>query len=219
MPQRQHQARGADGQVDEEHPPPAHRRDQQPAQEWSGRGGDARHRTPQPEGPRPCCGRRVGLLEQGQRTRDDQRRAESLHQPGRHQEEGGRRERARGRGDREHRHARAEDPPVPQPVAQCAGGQQEPGEDQGVAVGDPLDAGERGPELSADDRHGDIDDGHIEDHHEIPGAHRQQRCEARLIGPRARDGRGRGLAGTARLCERHVPHSVPSAGFLYKTPQ
>ncbi len=75
MPQRQRQAGHTDRQVDEEHPAPTHRGDQKPAQQRTGGGRDARHRSPQAEGPRACGRRRVGLLQQGQGAGHDERRA------------------------------------------------------------------------------------------------------------------------------------------------
>jgi hypothetical protein len=80
--QRQQQAGASDGQVDEEHPAPAHSRDQKTAQQRTGGGGGACHGAPQAKGTRALGWQGVRLLEESERARHDQRRAQSLHQAG-----------------------------------------------------------------------------------------------------------------------------------------
>ena len=70
----------------------------------------------------------------------------------------------------------------PEPVAELAGGDQEHGEREQIAVGDPLQVGERGAELLADDGVGDRDDRAVEHHHHHAERHREQ-CQPRMTLP------------------------------------
>ncbi len=211
MTQCQQQADASDGQVDEEHPAPAHGGHQQTAEERAGGGGDAGHRTPEAEGPGAGGGCGIGLLEEREGAGHDQRRAESFAQPGGDQEPGARGQPAAGRGDGEHHHPGAEDPAVAQPVPQRAAGEQQAGEDEGVAVRDPLDAGERGGQLPPHHRHGDVDHGHVQDDHEVARTDREKRGQ----GPRRTRGPilsiGLGPTGTHHGDTVFPGHAPPTA--------
>lgn len=139
----------------------------------------------------------------------DQCRAESFHQPGGDQGPGARGESAAGRGGGEHHHTGAEDPAVAQPVSQRAAGEEQAGEDQGVAVGDPLDPGQRGRQFPPHHRDGDVDDGHVQDDHEVARADREQRGQGPARSRRPVRTTGLGTTGT-----HHGNTLVQEHGFL-----
>jgi hypothetical protein len=107
-----------------------------------------------------------------------------------------------GQADRRGREAEAddagqEDLPVPEPVADLADGDQRDGQGQQVAVGHPLNVGERRAEVALDGRVGDRDDRAVECHHHDPergGEQRQPGAAAHALPPgeRARRALARG---------------------------
>ena len=84
------------------------------------------------------------------------------------------REAAQQRGEREPHGADDEDPAPAEPVAERAAEQDQAGEREQVAVGDPLQLGQARVEVLADGAQRDVDDGAVEQRH-----------------PRAEDGRQR----------------------------
>jgi hypothetical protein len=89
-------------------------------------------------------------LDHGQAARREQSGAGALENPGGHELVGGDRHRAQQRADREPRHADDEDAAAAVPVTQGTADQDQRGEGEQVAVGDPLQLLEAGVEVGSD---------------------------------------------------------------------
>jgi hypothetical protein len=126
----------------------------------------------------------IGVIEQCQRIRNENGRAQSLH-PARCNQHGRIGcERTGERSGGENRKAGHEDPFGADAIAKRAGGQDERGKRNGIGVDDPLQlrhaAAERGPD--AIERR--VDDGDVELDHAVAKAHgkQRQRCRDALRG-------------------------------------
>ncbi len=148
--------------------------DQQPADDRPGGGGDADRATPDADGHVELVGGEGGP-QQSQRGGLQQRPEQALQHPeGDDQLDAvGEADRRRGRGEADR--ADQEGGAVPEPVADLARGDQEDGQGQQVAVGHPLDAGERGVQVGLDGGVGDGHDRAVQRHHHHPDGDGQQR--------------------------------------------
>ena len=77
---------------------------------------------------------------------------------------------ARNEADGEDDKANQEEPLAPEEVAGAAAEQQEPAEEEGVGVHDPLEIRLAQIEIRLDRRKRDVDDGRVEDDHELGDA-------------------------------------------------
>jgi hypothetical protein len=180
-PVRGHVARGeqqrdsADGDVEHEHRPPAHRCDQQPADDRARGRRDPRHRRPHADRAGALRSIGIGRPQHRQRARHEQRRADPLGDPGPDEETdrggGG----TRRRRDREQAQAGEEDAPAPAPVAQRAPGEQQCREHQRVGVDHPLQPGDVGVQLAPEVGQRDVHGRRVEDDHEVAEADPDQR--------------------------------------------
>ena len=172
-----------------------------PAQRGSEARRDGRGRAPQPDGVgTPLLGERLDDQRQGRR--DQQRRAERLHDPGGDQELDGRGGRAQGGRHGEQRDAGDERAAPAQQVGQPAADDQERGEDDVVGVEHPGQAADRRVGERLPDRgERDVDDGRVEE--------REERAEGR----HQQDPR-RWHARTAASCMAQAPLPRPSRPTL-----
>jgi hypothetical protein len=180
-PVRGHVARGeqqrdsADGDVEYEHRPPAHRYDQQPAEDRARGRCDPRHRRPHADRAGALRSIGIGRPQHRQRARHEQRHADALGDPGPDEEPdrggGG----TRRRRDREQAQAGEEDAPAPEPVAQRAPGEQQRREHQRVGVDHPLQPGDAALQLAPEVGQRNVDGRRVEDDHEIAEADPDQR--------------------------------------------
>ncbi len=154
----------AERQVEQEDPAPRGGVDEPAAEERTDGGGDTAEAGPRADRPAALAGFERGL-EDRQAARREQRRADSLDDPGGDQRVHVRGDRTGDRGRGEHSGADEEDPPPPVPVAQGAAEEDQRGERQRVAVDDPLQVGERRIEVLGDTRQGEVDDGAVEQRH------------------------------------------------------
>jgi hypothetical protein len=166
--------RGADGHVDEQHPPPGGvGGEQAAADQANGAAGDA-HRGVDAERPGARRAFGEGGGDQRQRGRGDQRAAGALDGAGGEQEglAGGEPAGQGGGGKQqqpgdEHRAAAEQ---VPGPAAE----QQQPAEGQRVGVDHPFQAGSGKAERPLDVRQRDVDDGRVQHHHQLRGGEDHQ---------------------------------------------
>jgi hypothetical protein len=209
-----------DRHVDEEDPAPVDA-DQQPADRRPGGGGDRGDPGPDPDHHRvlPPWKRRV---EQPERGRDDQRRADGLRRPRRHQPAQRGRGRAGGRGEGEHEHPDKEEATAAEVVGQPPGRHQQRREDDRVGVQHPGQPAQRRPVVGgADRRQRHVHDEQVELGHESDcGQHRHDppaRGVRSVVPARLRAAGGRCLPsslGTNRLAPRSRHRRGPSArGF------
>jgi hypothetical protein len=162
--------RHPDRQVDVEHPAPAERVGEQPAQHRAGGQRHRRHPRPQADRlhPLPRVGEGGGEDRQG--ARQQRRAPDRLQRPPADQRRQARRQPAQRRAGGEHHQPGAEHPPAAEPVAERAGGQQQAGEHQHVGVDHQLQPGHAGTEVALDARQGHVHDGVVQHHHEQPEA-------------------------------------------------
>ncbi len=174
----------ADRHVDEEDGLPAHVLDEHAAEDRTARGRGADHHAPDADRHVQLLGREGGA-QQAERGRHQQSAEEALQHPERdHQDHAaGEADGARCRGEADD--AYEEGLTVAEPVTELARGDQRDGEGEHVAVGDPLDVGERGTEVLLDRGVGDRDDRAVErDHHHADGhgEERQPGVAAQALG-------------------------------------
>ena len=160
-PHAEDQHQRAQGQVDREHPAPACVLDQEAAEERADRHGDTGRAGPRADGRGT-----VGLAERGlddrERTGCQEGSGGALQHPEDDQLHRGLRERAERAADGESRDPDQIGTPASQPVPQRAADQDQRGEAQQIAVRDPLEVGERGPEVVTDVAKCDVHDGAVE---------------------------------------------------------
>ena len=154
-------------QVDQEDPAPAGVLHQEAAQERTDGGGDAAETGPGAD--------RLGAVVADERPLDhrqaagrEQGSAHALEDAGRDQHLGGRRDAAQERCEREPDRPDHEDPASTEPVAERAAEQDEAGEREQVAVGDPLQLGQRRVEVLTDGVQGHVHDGAVQHRHARP---------------------------------------------------
>ena len=159
----------ADGNVDEQHPPPGREVGEDPAQQQPDGAARARHRGVDPR--RPSAGRtlREGVADQRQRRRRRDRAPDALHGAGRDQPGGSRGEAADQRGQREHDEPEHEHAPSTEHVAETASEEQQPSEGEGVRSDDPLEVRGREMQGALDRRQRDRDDGCVQHNHQLRG--------------------------------------------------
>jgi hypothetical protein len=160
-------AEDADRHVDEEDPLPAQQLRQDAAEQHAGGSPDGAHRPPVAERAIALVALREGGGDDRQRGGRDDGAAEALH---------GARDDQRGlvgrqatgqRGEGEEQHPGHEDAPAPEQVRRAAAEEQEAREGQRVGVDDPLQVDGGEAEVLADRRQRDVDDGDVEDDHEL----------------------------------------------------
>ena len=159
-----HQGDGADqrqrhdGHVDQEHAAPVEVLDQEAAGDRADRDADAGHRRPGGDRLRALLGREdVG--QDRERRRHDPCSAETHDRARGDQRRRVRSERRDDGPEPEHGQPGQERALAPEAVAEAAGGEQQTGEDQQVAVHDPLQLARTGVELLADRGQPHVEDG------------------------------------------------------------
>jgi hypothetical protein len=143
-----HQGDAEERQVDEEDRAPAEVLEQQAARDGPQRDRQPRHRSPQGDGAGPLAGIGEHVGEDRQRGRHHERGARAHDRPGQDQLVGGGGERRGERAGGEDAQADEQRALAAAPVAQRAGGEQQPGEHQGVGVDDPLQLAGGGLEVA-----------------------------------------------------------------------
>ena len=168
-----------DGNVDKEHRSPPEMGEQH-APDDGAQSGQAGHAGPQPDGlgPLPGVGEHVG--QDGERRRHDEGTACAHARPGEDQDVGRFGERREQRSGAEHGEADDEAAVTSEAVTEAPCRQEQPGEDDGVGVDDPLQLARRGAEASLGGllgqcRQGDVEDGVVEDDDEQAHAEDRQR--------------------------------------------
>ena len=177
--------RGADGHVDEQHPPPRGVGGQQAAADQADRAAGDAHRGVHAERPGARRALGEGGGDQRQRGRGDQRPAGALHRAGGEQKRLAAGEPAgQRRGGEQHQpgdeHAAAAQP-VPGPPAE----QQQPAEGQRVRVDHPLQARPGKAQRPLDVRQRNVHDRRVQHHHQLRrGQHQQGQARAALAAAR-----------------------------------
>ena len=153
----------ADGYVDEEDAAPAEALDHQSAQHRAGGQGDAPCRRPKPDGvgARPVV-TSACVVQQGQGGGHERRGADALHRSRGHQQRRSGSNSAGERGENEQRESENEGAARADAVTDCAGGQHQRGECEGIGVHDPLEGGHTDAETGTDASEADVDDRDIE---------------------------------------------------------
>jgi hypothetical protein len=151
--------------------------DERAADERPDGGGDAPEARPGADRLRPV-GRDEGALDHRQAARGQQRPAHALQHAGDDQRLRVGRDAAQQGGEGEPRRADHEDPPPAEAVAQRAAEQDQAGQGEQVAVGDPLELGERRVEVLADGLQGDVDDRAVEEGHARAESGRGDDCSS-----------------------------------------
>ncbi len=167
----------ADGDVDQEERPPAvllaEHRDQQPADQRPGGGGDRHREAEHPEGPTALVTPEQ-LLDQPGVLRRQQPGARALRQPGDDDRGGVGGEARGGAGDDEADEPDHHHPAASVRVAEAPAGDERHAEGQRVARDHPLHRPGRRLQPGADRRHRDVDDGDVQQRHEADEqGHRQ----------------------------------------------
>jgi len=124
----------------------------------------AEHRAPDAQGP-------GALAPVGDRIRDDRQghrvehgAAHGLHDPEQHEPSQAGGDTAQQRAEGEQAEPELEDPAPAEPVRGRAGEHQQAGQDERVGVDGPLQAADRGVQVSLDRRQRDVHDGGVEAH-------------------------------------------------------
>ena len=147
--------------------------------------------------------------EQRQRRRSEQRAERALQRPGDHQDLEGRRQPAQERRGGEADQAGDEGPLAPEEVADLPAHQQQAAERERVGGDDPLAVLRREPKVALRRRQRDVDDGRVENDHELRhpderehgpavglgggrrGGRHRSRVQSRILGPSGRRPRRR----------------------------
>ncbi len=172
QPVAQHQQQRAERHVDQEDRPPAGaeqvRADQHPAEHLADHAAAGQHGGVDAQRPGP--GRAgEGLLDQAHHLRHHQGRADALEQPEADQQGGVRRQPAGQRGEREGGQSELEEPAVAVAGAEPGAGDQQHRVGDRVAGDDQLQRGAGGVQVEPDGGHRDVDDGDVQDGHELAG--------------------------------------------------
>src|SRR6266566_3849242 len=194
--QQEHRAPGAAEQV---------RADQHAADDLAGDRAAGQHGRVQPHRAAPC-GTGERPLDEAEDLRDHRRRPGTLDEAQRHQHAGRGGQAAAERGEGEHRQAGQEHAPVAQDVAEPGTGDQEHRVGDHVAGDNKLQPGSRGVQAGMDRGRRDVDDGRVQNGHELPGEdHRERRPEAPggPLGGAGRPGNGEGV------CHGYQPAGPP----------
>ena len=170
VPQREHEGRDPDREVDEEDPGPGEEVGQDPAEQQADRAAAGRDRAPDAHRLRPLLALGEGRGHDRESRGRDERRAEALQPAGEDQELGRGGEPVQQRGDREDDEPREEQPLASDQVARAAAEKQEAAEDQRVGVDDPLQLGGRHVEIALDRGQRDVHDRRVQDDHELRDA-------------------------------------------------
>ncbi len=155
--------------VDQERGPPAHRVDEQPADDRADQAGRGGRRCPDPERPGAGLALEQGG-EDGERPRDEQRPGRALEEPEQDEQLEGGREAAQDARDAEPGQADGEDPSPAVVVGEGPGEDEERGEDRevardGVRLALEHRDGGRVRQLPADRRQRQVHHGAVEEHH------------------------------------------------------
>ena len=159
----------ADGNVDEQHPPPGREVGKDPAQQQSDGAARARHRCVDPHRPSACRTLREGVADKRQRRWRCYCGPNALHGAGSDQPAGSRGEAAEQRGQRKHNEPEHEHAPSTEHVAEAASKEQKPSEREGVRSDNPLEVCYRKMQGALDRRQRDGDDGCVQYNHELCG--------------------------------------------------
>ncbi len=175
QPRAEHEHRDADRHVDGEDPVPVDGLDQRAAEQQAERaaGGDDEHVGA--HGLHALVDAREVGGDQGEDHRGGDRAAEALDEARRDQRELGFRQPAGERGDGEDGGAGEEDALATEQVAEAAGEQEEAPVGDEVRADDPREVGLRELQVALDDGQGDVDDGHVHDHHQLTQTYDHQR--------------------------------------------
>jgi hypothetical protein len=113
--------------------------------------------------------------DQGDDHRGGDRAAEALQEPGGDQQQLAVGHPAERGGDREEGEAGEEDPLATDQVAKPSGHQEEAPVGDEVGADHPCEVGLREAQIALDDGQRDVDDRHVDDHHQLPEAYDDQR--------------------------------------------
>jgi hypothetical protein len=164
----------ADGNVDEEHPPPAGPVGQQPTRDDADCRRRPAHRAVDAEGAVALLALGEGDSEDRQCRRRHQGGAEALEAAGCDQEPDRLGDARKERGAGEDGQPGQENPASPEQVGQPPPEQKEPSEHEAVGDDDPLQGALADAEVTLDRRERHIHDGDVEDDHELRGARQRQ---------------------------------------------
>ena len=178
-PEREGQQHEADRDVEPEDPLPRDAFHDRPAHERAERDRQTGDAAPGAEC-EPALLRGDGRREQRQGERHDDRSAGPLQRAGDDERIDRRRERRGRGGDREDPHSDREHPLAAEAVAERRAGEQQHREGERVGVDRPLEALERGAQVSSDDREGHRDDEVVEGDHEQAQGRDDERPEGRV---------------------------------------
>ncbi len=201
VPYRDEHDGHGEGQVDEEHPAPAHGLHQPAPQERAGRAGDAGQPGPGADGAHPVLGAE-GRLQDRQAARRQQCSADALDRAGGDESADVGRDSTGQRRDGEPHDADHEHPPPAEPVAERAAEQDQGGEGQRVGVDGPLQARDPRVQVLTDGGQRDVDDRAVDERH--PRAEDGGREHPAASGPAEGQQRRRGRGGALRHVPRHV---------------
>ena len=157
----------ADRRVDQQHPSPADRLGDDPAEQRAGGATEAVHRRPEADRPMQLGPGRERRGDDGQRGGGHERAAEALHSASHDQHLPVHRRATDERGDREQDQGGHEHPPLPELVGGPAAQHQEAGERDRIRVDHPLQVGRGEVQARLDRGQRHVDDAQVEDHHEL----------------------------------------------------
>ncbi|MEO9174270.1 MAG: hypothetical protein ABI317_02065 [Gaiellales bacterium] len=160
----------ADRDVHEEDPAPVERVGEHTADDRPGAAAGSGHGAPHTERSLSLGTVAERRHENGEDARRHDRTAHALDRPRGDEKAGRRGERAGERREREHDDAGDEHPLPAEQIARTPAEQQEAAEGDGVGVHHPLQSADREAEVIADRGQRDVDDRHVEQHHELRGA-------------------------------------------------
>jgi len=193
-----HQRDEHDRHVDEEDRPPVEGIDQHAAQQRPCRQSEAAYPRPHADRPRLGGPIRVRVADDGERPREQQRRADALDDARSDEHAVARRDPAGQRPGAEHHEAGQHHALVAAQVADRPAGEHERRQRQRIAVDHPLQPADARAEGAADLGQRDVDDGHVEQHEEVPHAHDHQHGARRGLAWLRRSGAARKRFGDAR---------------------
>src|SRR5437867_3318257 len=162
--------------------------DQPAADDRTQRRGDRAEGRPRPDGPSALLlGERCA--DDGEAARHEKRRPDSLHSAGDHElPHSGHEPTGSGRRRKERDAARIDSAPA-EPVPHRTAHEQQGGEKECVGLDDPLDVGDRRPELALQRRQRHVDDGPIDEGETRPEDRRRQYPRSSCLRTRPRGGR------------------------------
>ena len=190
-PRREKRGRQPDRHVDEQHPPPGRVGSQQAPGDQADRAAGDAHRGVQAHRPVPGWALGEGGRDQRERGRRDRRRADSLDGAGREQPRLGGGEPASQRSRREQQQPGDEHLTAAKQVPGPARQQQQPAEGQRVGADHPFQAGAGKAQRPLDVRERHVDNGRVQQHHQLRGRDDEQgQAEAGTGCPGPRGTRG-----------------------------